>query len=583
MHTRKGAGSYAWIALGFLFLAGPAAARSLEIDDFRAKIDVAPSGEVHVEERIVVDFHGSWNGIFRDIPYRYEYPSGLRGTIRLRVDAVEDGSGSALEHWKSRKSGRLRLKIRIPGARDAVRTVVIRYHAVDVVRRFKQSEAGYGLHDELFWNVTGNDWQVPIHHASAEVRLPEDVPRDSVRVVAYTGAYGGRGDAYEMERPADGRIVFGTTRRLAAYSGLTVVVGFPPGHVAHPSLLRRAAWFLAANWLLGIPVLLLLTWYGIWRQRGRDPLGDRTIIPEWEPPMDLRPSEVGVLIDDRMDQRDLTASIFDLAVRGVLTIRETEASGSGKRDFVLILNEQTLDGAGLETFEEALIDGLFGGKSEVRLGSLQRRFFDKAVRVKTKVLDDLVVKGLFRARPDKVQVAWGGLTAAALIVAVGFGLAVRVPWPYWVVLAAVAAPMFILARHMPRRTKLGLEALAHIKGMEEYLATAERERMEQLSLPQVERLLPYAIALNLHERWTEAFAGLFERPPQWLVAPAEHWTSHGFGGVIGEMNRSVRSNLYSVPRTQSSRSGGGWSGSSGFSGGGGSSGGGFGGGGGGGW
>jgi uncharacterized membrane protein YgcG len=156
--------------------------------------------------------------------------------------------------------------------------------------------------------------------------------------------------------------------------------------------------------------------------------------------------------------------------------------------------------------------------------------------------------------------------------------------PFWVTLAVCAPPMFVLAWNMPQRTKVGLDALARIKGMEEYLATAERDRMEQLPLHQVERLLPYAIALNLHDRWAAAFAGLFESPPQWYASRDGSWTPGVFGGVIGDMNRSVASNLYSAPRTQSSSGGwgGGSSGGSGFSSGG-SSGGGFGGGGGGGW
>jgi hypothetical protein len=582
MKTRKGTGLRTSAALGLLLLAvTPAAARSLEIEEFHATIEVDPGGEVRVEERIVVDFQGSWNGIYRDIPYRYSYPTGIRGTIRMSVDAVEDDGGKALEYWESRKRGQVRLKIRVPNARDARRTVVIRYHAEDVIRRFESSDAAFGVHDELYWNVTGNGWQVPVLEASAEVRLPENMPAGSIHAVAYTGAYGARGDAYDFEWLADNRVAFRTTRRLASHAGLTVVVGFPPGHVAHPSLAQRVRWLLTANWFVGVPILLALIWYGIWWHRGRDPIRNRTIVPEWEPPMGLRPSEIGVLIDDRMDQRDLTASIFDLAVRGVLTIRDSEPSRSGGRDFVLVLNEQALDGARLETFEEALIDGLFGGKSEVTLGSLRRKFFAKVARVNRKVLDDLVVKGLFRARPDKIQQKWILLTLAALVAAVVVGVIAGGTPPFWVALALSAPPMFVLAWKMPRRTELGLDALAHIKGMEEYLATAERDRMEKVALHQVEKLLPYAIALDLHDRWAEEFADLFERPPQWYVTRDGSWTPHVFGGVIGDMNRSVASNLYSVPRTQSG-GGGGWSGGSGFSGGGGS-GGGFGGGGGGGW
>jgi len=570
------------IAVLFLLTATPLAARTLEINELRAIIEVDPGGELRIEERITVGFQGSWNGILRDIPYRYTHPSGLQGKIRLAVETIEDANGSALEYWEDRTRGELKLKIRVPGARDAERTIVIRYRAENVIRRYEGGKTGFGEYDELYWNVTGTGWPVPIHKASAEVRLPAGIPADAIRGVAYTGSYGVRGEDYEIDRPADDRVVFRTTRRLAPHCGLSIVVGIPPGHVEHPSLSRRAGWLLQANWPVGVPLALLLVWAGIWWRRGRDPIGDRTIIPEWEPPMGLRPSEVGVLIDDAMHQRDLTAAIFDLAVRGVLTIREVNDPSSGSRDFELQLNEQVLYGANLETFEEALIDGLFGGKSEVRLNTLKRRFFDKVTRVSRKVLDDLVVKGLFRARPDRVRLRWVILTLVTLLGTAIFGAVAGGTLLFWVVLVLCIFPMFVLGWKMPRRTKIGLDALAHIKGMEEYLATAERERMEHLPLQQIERLLPYAIALDLHDRWAEAFAGLFERPPQWYVGQDGGWSPALFAAVIGDVNRSVASNLYSVPRTQSTGSGGGFSGGSGFSGGG-FSGGGFGGGGGGGW
>jgi hypothetical protein len=40
--------------------------------------------------------------------------------------------------------------------------------------------------------VTGNDWPVPIDHASAGVHLP-DAANESLRAQAFTGAYGSTG------------------------------------------------------------------------------------------------------------------------------------------------------------------------------------------------------------------------------------------------------------------------------------------------------------------------------------------------------------------------------------------------------
>lgn len=56
------------------------------------------------------------------------------------------------------------LKIWVPGAADAVRTVVIRYRVADALRFFED-------HDELYWNITGDEWPYPIGRARARGRV----------------------------------------------------------------------------------------------------------------------------------------------------------------------------------------------------------------------------------------------------------------------------------------------------------------------------------------------------------------------------------------------------------------------------
>ena len=46
-------------------------------------------------------------------------------------------------------------------------------------------------YDEFYWNVTGNDWPVPIDHASAFVTCRRKARR-ALRAQAFTGAYGSR-------------------------------------------------------------------------------------------------------------------------------------------------------------------------------------------------------------------------------------------------------------------------------------------------------------------------------------------------------------------------------------------------------
>jgi Predicted membrane protein (DUF2207) C-terminal domain/Predicted membrane protein (DUF2207) N-terminal domain len=575
------------LLLGALFLAfAPEAhARSLAIESLDVDIRIGADGSIHVEERIRVRFEGSWNGIFRNIPYGYRYPTGVRGTIDLSVESIRDAGGQALEYWEKRRQGEVKLKIRVPGAHDATRVVVITYAARNAMRQYSEDDdPEFGAHDQLYWDVVGHSWEMPIQKATATVHLPPsaaELDPKTIHMRVLTGSYGATlSDA--SARVEQGRVLFETSRALPAYHGMTIVVGFPTGHITYPGLATKALWFALANWFLLIPLGLILAWFLFWWKRGRDALGRRTIIPEFEPPLGLRPAEVGVLLDDRLDRRDVTAGIVDLAVKGVLTISDKDDERR------LILHRERLPGADLSGFQRKLVSGIFGdAKHDVAMADLKYEFHKNLEGLRASVLDHLVRRKFFPRRPDKVVSGWMGATTATLLGSVALGWVLKFPLPYWLGLGIAAVVMFLIVPHMPRRTKRGLDALARVKGLQEYMVTAERDRMKDLPMEAFERLLPYAIAFGIHDRWIGAFADLFERPPDWYETDAKVWTARDFGRRIDYFDRSVTRNMYSGPRpvrTSSSGGwGGGWSGGSGFSSGGGFSGGGFGGGGGGGW
>ena len=60
----------------------------------------------------------------------------------------------------------------------------------------------------------------------------------------------------------------------------------------------------------------------LWWTHGRDP-HLRPIAAQYEPPNQLTPGEVGTLVDDSADMRDITASIVDLAVRATSPSKST--------------------------------------------------------------------------------------------------------------------------------------------------------------------------------------------------------------------------------------------------------------------
>ncbi len=176
-----------------VLFASPVFARSWRVADFKDTISVHADGSALVRERITLTFDGEWHGIHRFIPIEYPGARGTNYTLFLNVTGVTDGNGDKLKYESSTSNGFRDLKIYIPDAVDATRTVEIDYTVRNGTRFFED-------HDEFYWNVTGNDWPVPIDHASALVSFP-DTAAGSLRAQAFTGAYGSaeRGASAEVK------------------------------------------------------------------------------------------------------------------------------------------------------------------------------------------------------------------------------------------------------------------------------------------------------------------------------------------------------------------------------------------------
>ncbi len=178
------------------------AARSLMIQEFDADILVRPDGIIAVTETIRPQFTGSWNGIYRTIPVEYRTPQGFNFTLLLDLTSVTDDAGNSLRHEQSRERHYLKYKIWVPGANNTTRTVILKYQVKNGLKFFED-------HDELYWNVTGDEWEVPIRSATARIFLPPGVT--GVRAVAFTGGYGSREQAARITL-GESDVSFHTTR-----------------------------------------------------------------------------------------------------------------------------------------------------------------------------------------------------------------------------------------------------------------------------------------------------------------------------------------------------------------------------------
>ncbi len=582
-----------------LLLALPGASvaqRTLVLESFHAELRVEPSGDLRVTETLRPRFQGSWNGIYRDVSLEHRTAEGRRQRLELELESVTDEAGSALT-VETQSQGRWsrRFQIWVPGAQDATRTVVLRYVVHNALRYFtEESEAG--ALDELYWNATGNGWEVPIEAATARVVLPEGVtPTQSA---GYTGVAGSTESAVRVEAQG-GSVTFAATRRLEPGEGLTVATGWAPGAVARPAPVSGLSRGLGFWWPLSLPLLVFLLAYRQWGRKGRDPQA-RTIAVQYEPPQGLGPAEVGTLVDHQAGMHDITATLVDLAVRGFLHIEEVKTKTLAvfsRTEYVFHLKKPEAAWGGLTAHEQRYLRALFryvpsdaspgeagAGAGQgptygsVELSTLQNKFYKDLDGIRTALYDQLIEKGHYRRNPSTVKGVWGvggvALGIATVVAAIWLSesgaLAVD---PLVLGASGVLSALFlvIFGQIMPARTEKGARAREWALGFKEFLAKVEEDRFKRMitSPEMFERFLPYAMAFKVEGRWAQAFEDLFTEPPNW-------YSGHGGGAFHAS---SFTRNLTAMSTAASSSMGSSPSGS----GGGGSSGGGSGGGGGGGF
>ncbi len=586
------------------------AQRTLTLQSFEAELRVEPSGDVQITETLRPHFQGSWEGIYRVLSLEHENARGRRVRLDLDLLGITDESGDPLR-YEVENDGRWARRIQawVPGAQDATRTVVIRYVVHNAIRFFEEGSE-VGPLDELYWNATGNDWEIPIERASARVVLPQGVtPTQSA---GYTGVEGSTESAVRIETRGN-TVTFTADRPLGAGEGLTVAVGWPPGTVARPPPPPPASRLVQGAGRWGPLVLpLLFIWFSLrqWRRKGRDP-APRAIAVQYEPPQGLGPAEVGTLVDHKAEMHDITATLVDLAVRGYLHIEQLEKKTLGifsSTEYVFHLRKPEGEWEGLSTHEERYLSALFkhagtasqhgpgalfgGGRergrvdaapalggepdyASVTLSDLKNKFYKDLRGIRQALYDQLIAKGHYERNPETVKGKWIlgglGLVALGILGAVWAGnSADSIFDPVTLGAAGIGSGLIVLVfgQFMPARTVRGARAREWALGFKEFLEKVEEPRFKRMitSPEMFERFLAYAMAFKVESRWAKAFEDMFTEPPQWYTGPhgaAFHASS--FTHDLSAMSTAASSTMSSSP----SGSGGGGSSGGGSGGGGG--------------
>lgn len=570
-----GKNKYWWIIFGLLFLTVGnkiVLAADYEIKNFESEINLNQDYSLTIKEKIEANFLIAKHGIYRVIPYIY---SNKGKTIKadLKILRITDKNGWNVPYEVTNYNQSKKIKIG-----DSEKTIIGQQEYV-VDYKVDQVVLDYGNGPEIYWNVTGEEWEATIEKAKARVVSP-------FGEITTTECFGCESSLKNNEATFDGT------------KGLTIVVQIDKNNqLKSPGLIKKISNFIEGNWgyLLAVMPTFLMAW--VWYKKGRDKkylsdniytkpengkeknvsVFDRPHLPlVYAPIKGLSSAEIGTIVDQKIDINDIVSEIIELARLGFLKIKKTEKKkilGIKETDYELIKIDKSI--TDLNDFQKNLLDSLFGNLYAIKISDLKNKFYKKLPKLRSDIYSELDKKGISDGNWEKIQGKWIGvvfiLNFLAIFLIISLFLKTTGNAGPMVVTIVGFIPSIILAIKIPRRTAWGYSLYRQITGLKYYLGKGKwREEIMEKNLF-LEEMLPIAISLGVVNQLANDMKDLGVEPPKYFEGVVINNFAHDLNGF----SSSVTTNLTSTPSGNSS-----WSGGSGFSGG---SGGGFGGGGGGSW
>lgn len=516
-----------------LAAAAPAAAKEYRATRFDARIVVQPGGALEVTETVVFTFEeGTFREVFRTIPTR-----GTDGVdfVRASMNGVVLPVGTADGQVELRERNGLRVLWRFPPTSGTSHTFELTYLARGVVRQD-------GREERLEWRALPRDHNYAVDASRVEFLLPAEPLREpSIDERRISGGVTVEGD---------GRIATVIANGIRTDGGFTVSIPFARGAVLDgpPAWQARATahrqklpmWLTAAGLVSAGWLILLFAM----RQNADRPPPERSV--EWTsliPPEPLPPAIAGALVSNGRPQLEhAMATIFALADRGIVTIREDPHRTLGQRKFVV---QRTRAGEHLLAHEEAALDIIFakasGAEASVTIGKARSYLARHWSRFRKAVMGELAEMRLidrsraeYRRRYLTAGVVMLGLAAAALVGALllleDYGA-----YPMLVPLALMIGGLMsfiFMAAHTPLSND-GVHRAEQWRGYRKHLSDPQEIQSRWgASGPAEARILPYAVALGLASAWSKFMKKGKVQTPAWFHAASHEDASPAFAVFI---------------------------------------------------
>lgn len=613
-----------------------------KILSYHSNINVGKDRSITVTESIQVRAEGFdiKRGIFRDVPTVAinEHGNKIKYDFEV-IQVLKDGENENYAIDKISDGVRIRIGNRDILLDPGVYTYTIEYRMANQVRFFDQYDELYWNVTGNGWKFSIDEASANVHLPDGAVISQHQAYTGSYGDAGCACTFEQEGDNRITYQTTMGLKEYeGLTVAIGWNKGVI------PSPSEEEIRAQEFAVFIPVIFG-GLGVLAMLIYYlWAWFRVGRDPKKG-SIIPRFEPPRGFTPAASRYVMRMGYDKKAFTASIVSMAVKGYLTIdksgkhyelikksEDTSGLSEGERAVTEVLfkskdriaikqtNHSTLSSA-IDTLKKHLgrefnkvnfnlniiwlVPGFLLSIAICIMIFMMNRdndtiIFSIVISFFITMFFMPIILGLIKGFRSRVGFAkW-----FFMIIAIGipvfiayqailmlnvfnFSVDIILPvLPYFILIAIIIGINALFIYLIKAPTVLGRQRMDEIEGLKMYMEVAEKDRFNMLNPPDMtpqlfEKLLPYAIALDVENHWGKKFDDIIKK----AMAANEYQPGWYSGNkrnllMVGALSSDLGSNFSSAISSASISPQS--SGSSG-SGGGGSSGGGGGGGGGGGW
>lgn len=542
------------------------------IKEFNSDITLNQDATISIKEKINYHFTLARHGIYREIPTNYKTNGAFTRPTLLKLNDLfyyetQYPKDTFSSYERNMENGYTTFKI---GDADTTitgdYTYVLDYKLTYAINYFDD-------HDELYINVTGTGWDVPMNVVNANITVPGQITNK----VCYTGQTGSTATNCVITDTGTNTLSV-KAGSLDVYEGLTVVVGMAKGTIADTTAQQKVQ-YVIANLGFFIPILAIMLVIIVSPKVNKNK--KITIIPNYDVPKGWNPLRSGFIYKSGLPSNIITAQIINLAIKKYIKIKQLS-----NKEYELIKTEKE---GPTDVEEKILYDGLFNGKEKISLKSLGTSFYTTVATLKASTEKRLYSEEFLSNSQKSISNKFGFIGILGIILCfVSIMLFVNnaaMSWFFGLLVSSVVIAIFGFT--IDKRSPTGNEMYYELEGLKMYINTAEKHRIEFHDNPKkylgvFEQLLPYAMIFGLEKKWAKEFEDIYTQQPDWYEGTNHNmFNAYMMTNSLNHMNQQVVAQATPSNSANGFASSHGGSGGSGFSGG--SSGGGFGGGGGGSW